>query len=450
MNLESSFSPGILAFGIIAALLMAGVFLRMRIPFLQRFLFPASIIGGTIGIPLMAMGWIPIGHDTFAVIAYHLFNLGVITIALTGNEHPYSKQAFQGAFWIALMWVSILCIQAIAGLGIFCLWNLAGEQDLYPGLGFLTGLGFAQGPGQSLAITSVWELEFSISHAITFGLVFSAVGFFGAFFTGMPLATKGLREGWFHFPKTELSRSFLRGLPDPGTEMPYGQQTTHPANIESLAFHASMVLGLYALSFLAAQGLRLIGGEMLDNLVFGFIFMIGLLLATLARLVMKQLKLLYLIDQSTLKRATGSLIDFGIVPVMLAIQLEIVGQFFIPIGIASLLAFWLTWRFADFFGRRLPLPYKRERALLVYGGTTGTVANSLLILKVIDPFFRTTLAFELVFYNFFAIFTSTHLILLLGILPAESSLSVAHLALVFAITLAVMILLLIWNNRRWH
>lgn len=449
MNLEASFSPGIIAFSIVAGLLLLGILLRAQIPFFQRFLWPASIIGGAVGLGLMALGYIPIANDTFAIIAYHIFNIGVITIALTGNDRQNSRPAFRGALWLALMWVSIFCIQSLIGLGIFWGWNQFTQEEIFPGLGFLTGMGFAQGPGQSLAIASVWELENSISYAISIGLAFSAIGFFAAFLTGVPLANRGWRRGWFEQPKTELSRDFLRGIMEGEEKVPTGYQTTHPANIDSLAWHAALVLSIYGLCFLAAQGLQAIAGETMKSLVYGFIFMIGLLLATLVRWAFQQLRIGFLIDRPTLKRFTGSLVDIGIIPVMLAIQIEVILAFIVPIGLSSVLSLLFTWTFANYLGKRLPLPYKRERALVVYGGTTGTVANSLLLLKIIDPYFQSMLAFELVFYNFFAIFTSSHLILLFGILPTEDGFGLFHMVLVLVGTMSLATVGIFFLHKRW-
>ena len=53
--MEATFFPNIMAFLWIGIMLMLGVFLRAKVRFFQRILFPASLIGGLIGFVLVCV-----------------------------------------------------------------------------------------------------------------------------------------------------------------------------------------------------------------------------------------------------------------------------------------------------------------------------------------------------------------------------------------------------------
>lgn len=57
--MEATFFPNLIAFLWLGIMLMLGVFLRAKVRFFQRILFPASIIGGLIGFVLVNAGWGP-------------------------------------------------------------------------------------------------------------------------------------------------------------------------------------------------------------------------------------------------------------------------------------------------------------------------------------------------------------------------------------------------------
>ena len=158
MQLEQSFMPLMIAFGWLSGMLLIGVFLRAKVPLFQRFLFPACLIGGLLGFVLVSVGWVNISDKFFTLMAYHLFNIGFVSIGLTGGGggKGAAKTIIKGSVWLAFVWTALLCIQSALGAGIIAGANTFVGDKLYAGIGFLMGHGFAQGPGQTLGIASVW------------------------------------------------------------------------------------------------------------------------------------------------------------------------------------------------------------------------------------------------------------------------------------------------------
>ncbi len=78
--------PGVIAFALMAVMLLAGSRLRARLRFLQAALIPPSIIGGVLGFILLSLGAIPgFGPGDFTVLTFHFFTLSFMALCLTGN-----------------------------------------------------------------------------------------------------------------------------------------------------------------------------------------------------------------------------------------------------------------------------------------------------------------------------------------------------------------------------
>ena len=205
--MEATFFPNIMAFLWIGIMLMLGVFLRAKVRFFQRILFPASLIGGLIGFVLVNAGWLGapstqgwkvLDHTPFGVLTFHLFAFSFVGIGFleTARASDSSKVVLRGALWIALLFTMMFCLQALLGKGIFSGWAALFGGGFETVNGYLLGAGFTQGPGQTLSYASIWEKTYHVANAINTGLAFAAVGFLVAGLVGVPLALYGIRHGW--------------------------------------------------------------------------------------------------------------------------------------------------------------------------------------------------------------------------------------------------------------
>ena len=79
------FEP-MLVFGCLAVMLLAGVLLRSKIVFFQRFLMPSCLIGGMLGLILLNLGLLDVSVTNLETFAYHFFNISFISVGLTRNE----------------------------------------------------------------------------------------------------------------------------------------------------------------------------------------------------------------------------------------------------------------------------------------------------------------------------------------------------------------------------
>jgi len=396
---------GMLAFAFLSVLLLVGVGLRARLGFFQRFLVPSCLIGGGLGLVLMHTRMFGIDTSTIEAFAYHFFNISFISVGLTrddnGRENKVKTQMLKGPAWMALMQGLTFPMQAILGGLLVILLSWCGVQ-LFPTFGFLVPLGFNEGPGQALSIGKVWE-GVGFADAATIGLTFAAVGYFFAFFIGVPLVNRGIRSGRATFGPRQLPKDFLTGiLNQQGPVESAGRLTLHSGNVETLAFQLALVGGVYGITY----GIITVLGGFLPadaaKMLWGFFFFFGLGVALVVKWVMKQLRIQYLADAGVQRRITGFSVDFLIVATVAAIQLKIVWDYMVPISILAVVNGVMTTVLVVYFGRRLST-YSLERTAAIYGVVTGTVSCGLLLLRIVDPDFKTPVAYEIAVMNVFSL-----------------------------------------------
>jgi len=395
-----------LVFGWLACMLLIGVFLRAKIFFFQRFLFPGCLIGGITGLILINTGVVSLAASNLETFAYHFFNISFISVGLTRGDNPQqppprNKDFIKGPAWMALVQTSCFGLQAAGGGLLVMLFGVFGLK-LFPTFGFLVPLGFEEGPGQALSVGKVWE-GFGFAQAATIGLTLAAIGFFFAFFVGVPIVNRGIRKGLAFKGVQDLPRDFLTGIisADRHAETA-GKLTLHTANVDSMAFQAALVGLVYLLTYGFVKYLGMLLPPDAARIMWGFFFIFGLLFAILVRLLIEKLKIGHLVDPGIQRRVTGWSIDFLMVSTIMAIQLPVVWKYALPIAVLSIVNGLLTTIMVIILGKRL-WSYNLERTAAVYGAVTGTVSCGLLLLRIADPNFKTPVAIEIAVMNVFSI-----------------------------------------------
>lgn len=387
----------VLVFGYMAVMLLIGMLLRASVKFFQRFLIPSCFIGGTIGLILTSTGVLNISTSLLETFAYHLFVVSFISLGLTAGinkeKNIHARSPVKGSLWIAFVSGVTMSLQGIVGVLCVFLLNALGN-NLHPLFGFLSPLGFTQGPGQALSVGKVWE-EFGFANAATLGLSFAVLGFAFAFFVGVPLVNWGIRKGYTTLAPKNLTPEILKGIIREDVKRePAGELTTHSGNMECLAFHAALVGLVYLLTY----GLMFLIGRLLSEdvalTVWGFFFFLAVLVALLVRFIITKMGWGYLLDPGVQRRITGWSIDFLIISTIMAIQIVIVWEYIVPVMLISLVSGVLTTLVVVYIGRRT-WEYSFERTAGVYGIATGTATVGLLLLRIADPEFETPVALEL-------------------------------------------------------
>jgi len=397
---------GMVLFGWMASMLLIGVVLRAKIPFFQKFLFPSCLIGGIMGLLLVNFNLIQVSVSSLETYAYHFFNISFISVGLTAStaqekKASPGKEYLKGPAWMALVQGACFGLQAAVGGLLVIGFGLVG-LELFPTFGFLAPLGFEEGPGQALSVGKVWE-GFGFAHGATIGLTFASIGFFFAFFVGVPMVNWGIRKGLSSTGPRELPRDFLIGImaKDRQPESA-GELTLHSGNIDTLAFQAAMVGFVYLLTHFFIKTLSGLLPPDAGKILWGFFFVFGMIIAILVRLLLRRVGSEHMLNPGIQRRVTGWSVDFLIVATIMAIQFAIVMEYLVPIGVIALANGIFTTAFVIYLGKRVT-SYSLERTAAVYGAVTGTVSCGLLLLRIADPEFKTPVAIEIAIMNVFSI-----------------------------------------------
>ncbi len=422
---------GFVTLGVIGAMLLAGVLLRTKVKIFQTYMIPAAILGGVVGFILVNSGIGGLQSDSFLPFTLHAFSISFMSLCLT-NPDPSSKlqttrkEYLRGAIWMTMIWTASFALQAIAGAFALAGYNLFSSETLDLTYGFLVTHGFTQGPGQGLAIGNIWEEKFGMADASSLGLVYANIGFVVAFIIGVPIARWFVAKNLHVNKKAELSDDFLRGTFNGKQEHSMGFETTHTANIDTLAVHIAVLGVAY---FITYQWLSWANGNLSHIPVlstmcgWGFFFLHGLVISLLLRFTMNKLGCSHLLNIGVQKHITGTAVDVMLVSSFMSVKMSVLSTYIVPITLVSLAATIVTFALVWYFGRQLT-HLGPERMIAQLGCCCGATGNGLLLLRILDPDYSSSVSMELAFFNVAIIATSLPLFAILApIIPSISSAS---------------------------
>ena len=448
--------PGVIAFAFMASMLIVGTVLRARVPFLRGSLVPASLIGGVVGFCLLLLG-VNFGAERadFAVLSFHFFTLSFMSLVLTGNDNKGASAGgsiTQGGLWIGIIWTMSLVMQGLLGLFVVQAYNGVAGESLSEFLGLMVTHGFTQGPGQALATGSIWQDEYGVANAVNFGIIYASAGFVAAFVLGVPAARWAVRKGLNSNTLARLDDDFKSGVFGVSRRETAGEQVTHPANVDSLAFH----LGVLGIAYLITNEWLHFIGPLAAQVPFGqsnfgvlfrheLFFLHGLLTCVILRALLNRWGLGHFIDNPTQRRITGSSVDFMVVGTLMSVQVALLAEFWVPIVLVCVSVTLATAVLCFGFGR-LVRQHGVERAVTTYGCCCGSTGSGIVLLRILDPDLSTPIARELAFFNVAIIAISFHILTLK--VPFLPSLPILEIVLWYGGTFVVGALAVVFGFRR--
>jgi glutamate:Na+ symporter, ESS family len=360
----------------LCALLLTARIAAARIPGYGRLALPPAVLAGVVGLVLGRSGFdvVNIGSHTLEAVVYH--GLAIVFIAMT-LQAASPKGGGLEARSVAIAVPLITCAQAVMGLVLVLIWTSA-LAPLHPGVGLMLPLGFSQGPGQALSMGAAWE-TMGMEAGGQVGLTIATSGYGVCILLGLALFHGGRRLGWVDKP-SEID-TILEGDEPPETKPNSGY------GLEPLMGQAALVgtvyLGVFGLLVAAADALA--DKPQLAAMVWGFHFLVAILLALAVRKGIKILRLPDATDDRLLSRIGGIAVDVASAAAIAAIQFDQVAAFAGPIialvvpgALGTLvMSVWLAKRA---FPNR---PF--SHAIVLFGTMTGTLPTGLTLLRLEDP-----------------------------------------------------------------
>jgi ESS family glutamate:Na+ symporter len=201
--------------------------------------------------------------------------------------------------------------------------------------------------------------------------------------------------------------------------------TTTSEAVESLSINLGTVFAVYLLSYLVLRLVTfLLGflGELGTDLAVN-LWAINFVFATVTALVVKRvmalLKVDHILDSGTLTRLSGMSVDVMVAAAVGAISLVVVGDYWLPIVVIALVVGLTVFFTVPWMASRLFRNYRFQRALIIFGGMTGTLPTGLALLRMLDPDFDTPVANDYVYTSALVFLLAIPMILSIN-LPAYS------------------------------
>lgn len=441
---------------LLVAMLVANI-LKKRINFLKNSLIPTSVLGGVILLIISTIYVAITGKNLFnsnffggaglgnlEVITYHALALGFIATTLKTTNKNLTKQRTGEIFNTGVTTVSTYLLQAVLGLAItiIAVQVLSGLD--FSAAGILLPFGYGQGTGQALNYGSMYEAEGFVGGK-SFGLTIAALGFLSASIGGVIHLNILKRKGKLIVRSDESEKLTTEDVQS-DKEIPMN------GGMDKLTFQLGLIILAYVLTYLAMYAL----GELLPGMkavIYGFNFLIGVLMASLIKVVAKFLHKVGLIkkyhrNNFLLDRVSNCCFDIMVVAGIAAIRLDLIGDYWhilLILGVAGAVA---TYFYNLFVARKLFPNYSEEQFLMMFGMLTGTASTGVILLREIDGKFETPVSDNLVYQNLPAIIFGFPIMLLAPLAPESPLLILGVLALLLVVMNVILFRSQIFKRKR--
>lgn len=445
-----------MAFGWASIMLCIGMLLRAKIPVFRNMLVPTSVIGGIIGVLFMNIAMemgIDVGTDTdmYTSVVNNLFTVSFISISLTSTpkgENNSAKNVMKGAVSMGLVWCLLYGLTPLIATGV--LYLMSGFTDMLPGYGMLIQFAFCQGPGQSASFGAIFE-QYGWSNAAMVAITFASIGFIVAFLVGIPAAKLGVKRGIAR-NCGKIDDAILKGYFRKEEQNEYMvKDTTCNSNIETLAFHFALIGLCYILAVGIGYILSFIPG-FLGTSMSSMMFMNGMYAAYIVKWIINKLHLDFLQENVLQSKITGWTADYLVVCAFMAVSVNIISKWIVPIIIVSVIITIVTFAVCFYFGQRIGGDNDFERTLGLYGTCTGTVPSGIALVRIVDPDFKTTTSVELGAMNLVMLACTPVYILILAYAAGSVTMSVTLIGLLICVLVYLVLLKItkLWGKKSYH
>lgn len=438
----------IILFGVIALLILIANILRRQLPFIRKTMLPPAVLAGFLLLFLRASNLIEYNIVFLEQLTYHALAIGFIAMSLRVPDKDESQGALIGSKSGALI-VSTYLVQAIVGLVISISLAYTLMPDLFKASGILLPMAYGQGPGQANNVGSTYE-ALGMQGGRSFGLSLAAAGYLCACIVGVIWLNLYSRRGKIdRNASKDYSSDYVtvKTFQDSG-EIPISE------SIDKLSIQFALIFIIYLITYFATRGLTdLLAvvspglANMVSSILWGFNFILGSMFAILTRLLFKGLRKVKLMNHQyqnnyLLSRISGLAFDLMIVAGIASINIEDLTGYWLPFVLMAVFGGIVTFIYLRYMCKKLYPDYSEEGFFSMYGMLTGTISSGVLLLRELDPNFKTPAANNLVSGSSFGIIFGAPVLLLVS-LAAKSDLMVfVALALVILYLAALLLFML--------
>ena len=444
-----------LLMGILLGSLLIGNVIKKSIPILQQSLIPTSVLGGAILLVVAAVYKLITGDvlfdtalfngkgtDTLEIITYHSLALGFIASSFKTSGGKLTKQRSAEIFNTGITTVSTYLLQAIFGMAVTMIAALV-ITGFFPAAGALLPFGYGQGTGQALNYGQIYE-GMGFVGGRSFGLTIAALGFLSAAIGGVIHLLIVKRRG-------KLVKSSRRDGSTQTDRVESYFEIPMQESMDKMTVQIALIVVAYAIVYLIMAGL----GNLLPGMravIYGFNFLLGVLVATLMKITMNFLRRKHVIRKKytnnfLMTRTSNFFFDLMVVAGVAAIRLDQLESYWGIILILGLTGLVVTYVYNRIVARTLFPDYVEEQFLMMYGMLTGTASTGVILLREVDGDFKTPASDNMVYQNFPAIVFGFPMMFLATLAPKKPGLTMIIFVLFFAVMNVILFRSYIFRKR---
>ncbi len=385
------------------------------------------------------------GMATMEVITYHCLALGFIATTFRSKRRQKGMRRTVEVFNTGVTTVSTYLLQGILGMGITMIAAFI-IKDFFSAAGILLPFGYGQGTGQALNYGNIYETEHGFVGGRSFGLTVAALGFMSAAIGGVIHLNILKKKGKITIAEEE------------GAESMSAEQIQSPdeihmnGSIDKMTVQIAIILAVYMMAYGAICLLSLLLPGF-KSVLYGFNFLLGVLMATVLKWVLDMLRRANVVKKEyvnpfLMNRMGGFFFDLMIVAGIAAIRLDYIKQYWHVLLILGVVGAVSTYWYNHYVARKLFPRYCEQQFMAMYGMLTGTASTGMILLREVDGDFKTPVADNLVYQNLPAIVFGFPMMLLATLAPKQPILTFIILVAFFIAMNVILFRSKIFRRRR--
>lgn len=380
--------------GLLGIFLLAGVFLRAKIPVFQKTFMPASVIGGFLILFLgpTCFNLMPIPEEWLSI--YSLIPgvlivpvVASVPLGLTiGGGKDSKASIMKNILPLICIMFGVGMFQFGAGFLVHIIFKALG-RNFYDTFGWEMGIGFSGGHGTAAVLGNMlreanlpyWETAQGVAiTTATFGIV-------GGIIIGMILINWAARRGYTELLQkpADIPHSLKVGYEkDLKKQASIGRETTLSASVDVFAFHSAIIFGVCMISYFVLGAIKAAKIPILSDIS---IWAYAIIMMFAVWGIICKLKIDYLVDAKVKSKISGCLTEYAVIAAIASLPIKAIAAYIVPILAMVIAGYVLTTGFLVFFCKRYLKGFWFEQMIGAFGMSTGVFLTGVLLLRICDP-----------------------------------------------------------------
>lgn len=364
--------------GIISALMLVGKLIRVKVPGIQRFLIPPSVLAGLLGLLLgpEVLGLLPLSGSlgTYAgiLIAFVFASLPFTSTSRAKDVGKVKRMWGYSQAGLLLQW-------AFGGLmGILVLGKIWPLNDSF---GITMPAGFCGGHGSAAALGEAFA-GFGQEEVLTLAMTAATVGIICSIIFGLIYIRVGTKRGYSSCltQAENLPEELKTGLVPKENRKSIGEGVFSTISISTLTFNLSIIAFVVLLGYLVSRGVSVVAPK-LELPVFSCAYILGIAV----KFVMDKTKVTTYICPETTSSLSGMFTDLLVAFGIASIKISVVTKFLVPMLILFACGLIFTTIYVFWASKNIFKEYWFEKSMFSWGWFTGTMAMGMALLRIADP-----------------------------------------------------------------